>query len=117
MYADCYVIPIPKKNVAAYKKMARLGAKTWKKYGAVDYAETIADDLSMPFGGISWAKAAKCKPGETVVVAWVTYKSKAHRNQVNAKVHAEFAKQEQPTKMPFDPKRFSFGGFKALVTA
>lgn len=114
-YADVFLIPIPRKKLAAYKKMAQLGARIWKKHGALAYYETLADDLRMPWGGIPFGKAARCKPGETLVVAWIVYRSKAHRDRVNAKVHADPRLREAPKKMPFDPKRMSYGGFRSLV--
>ena len=117
-YAEVYVIPIPKKNLAAYTKMAQLGARVWKKHGALQYRETVGDDLKMAWGGIPFTKIARCRPKETVVVAWVLYKSKAHRKQVNAKVHQDpLMKNFDPKKLPFDPKRFSYGGFKIIASA
>lgn len=116
-YADCFVIPIPQKNLAAYRKMARLGAKIWKKHGALSYVESVGDELKTPWGGIPYTKIAKCKPGETVVVAWILFKSKAHRNRVNAKVHQDPYLKSDPKKMPFDVKRMTYGGFKVLVEA
>lgn len=114
-YVDGYVIPIKKKNIAKYKKMAILGRKTWMKHGALDYHETVGDDLKAPYG-IPFTKLAKLKSDETVVFSYVVYKSKAHRDRVNKKVHAEFAKMPQDDfEMPFDAKRFAVGGFKSLV--
>lgn len=119
-YVDGFVIPIKKANVNAYKKMAQWGAKTWKKYGALEYFECIGDDLKvMPGMGMGFEKLAKLKPDETVVFAWIVYKSKAHRDSVNKKVMKDPAMQEgcDPKNMPFDMKRFSVGGFKVLVQA
>lgn len=114
-YADVFLIPIPKKNLPAYKKMARMGARLWKRLGAKSYYETIGDDLNLPWAGPSFTKAAKCKPGEVVIAAWILYKSKAHRKQVTAKMLKDPAMQKMPKKMPFDMKRMSCGGFKVLV--
>jgi uncharacterized protein YbaA (DUF1428 family) len=120
-YVDGFVIPIAKKNLAAYKKMASLGAKVWKKHGALEYFECVGDDLfpKMPGMKISpFPTLAKAKPGETVVFSFIVYKSKAHRDAVNKKVMKEMSEMEkQPPKMPFDMKRMAFGGFKTLVQA
>lgn len=111
-YAVCFVHPLPKKNLAAHRKMARLNAKIWKRCGALQYREAVGDDLKAPWGGI------KCKPGETVVVGWVLYKSKAHRKQVNVKVEKDpLTAKFDMTKLTFDPKRMTYGGFKVLVAA
>ncbi|MGD9636412.1 MAG: DUF1428 domain-containing protein [Pirellulales bacterium] len=116
-YADCYVIPIPKKSVPAYRKMASVAGKVWREHGALDYKECVGDDLQTKFG-IPFAKLAKTKPSETVVFAWIVYKSKAHRDRVNAKVMKDPRITSMgPEKMPFDPKRMSYGGFKVLVDA
>jgi uncharacterized protein YbaA (DUF1428 family) len=122
-YVDGYVIPLKKKDVAAYKKMAQWGAKTWKKYGALEYFECIGDDLKVKKGmGQGFTKLANLKPGETVAFSWIVYKSKKHRDEVNKKVMAEMNKPEVAEKyknmpMPFDMKRFSFGGFGVMVEA
>ena len=122
-YVDGFVIPIKKKDIAAYQKMAEWGAKTWKKYGALEYFECIQDDLKVPKGmGPGFGKLAKLKSDETVVFSWIVYKSKAHRDEVNKKMMAEMNKPENVAKykdmpMPFDMKRFYYGGFKILVEA
>jgi uncharacterized protein YbaA (DUF1428 family) len=116
-YADCYVIPIPKKSVAAYRRIAAKAGKIWREHGAIDYKECVGDDLQTKFG-IPFAKLAKTKPSETVVFAWIVYKSKADRNRVNAKVMKDPRIAAMgPESMPFDPKRMSYGGFKVLVDA
>lgn len=122
-YVDGFVIPIKKKDLAAYKKMAQWGARTWKKYGALEYFECIADDLKVKKGmGQGFPKLAKLKRGETVVFSWIVYKSRAHRNEVNKKMMKEMNTPENKEKyknmpMPFDMKRFAFGGFKPIVEA
>ena len=119
-YVDGFVIPIPKKNTAAYKKMAKEGCLAWKKFGALDYKECILDDAKPPFVTLTFAKMAKTKPGETVWFSFIVFKSKAHRNAVNKKVMEYFSKkygQDMGKSMPFDLKRFSFGGFKVLVSS
>ena len=117
MYADCFVIPVPKKSLAAYRAMARKAGKVWREHGALDYRECVGEDLKIKFG-VPFGKLAKAKPSEAVVFAWIVYKSKAHRNAVNKKVMADprIAKMEG-MKMPFDPKRMTYGGFKVMVSA
>lgn len=112
-YVDGFVIPVPKNKMVAYKKMAMLGAKIWREYGALDYYECVGDDLNIP-GVIPFGKLAKLKPAETVILAWIVYKSKVHRNQVNKKVMKDPRMQSYP-EMPFNPKRMTVGGFKVLV--
>lgn len=114
-YVDGYVIPIKKSNLNAYKKMAKMGCKVWLKHGALDYYECYGDDLDNN-AGLTFPKMCKLKSDETVVFAYIVYKSKAHRNQVNKKVHQEFASMDpKKFQMPFDMKRFCMGGFKTLV--
>jgi len=114
-YVDGYVIPIKKKDLKAYKKMAALGCKLWMEYGALDYYECIGDDLKNGWG-IPFPRLCKLKPSETVIFSFIVYKSKAHRNSVNKKIHKDprMAPEKFP-KMPFDMKRFTSGGFKVLV--
>ncbi len=114
-YVDGYVIPIPKKNVKVYKKMALLGCKTWMKHGALSYFETTADDYAK--WGLGFKAMCKLKASETVIFAFIVYKSKSHRNQVNTKVMKEFAAMGKEMIMPFDMKRFSSAGFKVLVSS
>ena len=116
-YVDGYVLPLPKRNVAAYKKMAKLASKVWKDHGALEYRECIGEDLNTPCG-VSFAKLAKCKKGETVVFAYVVYRSRADRDRVNGKVMTDprLAKMMKG-KPPFDMNRMSFSGFDTLVEA
>jgi uncharacterized protein YbaA (DUF1428 family) len=121
-YVDGFVIPIPRKNLAAYKKMASAGAKAWKKHGALEYFECVGDDLNPKMPGMKIAPfptVAKAKRGETVVFSFIVYKSKAHRNAVNKKVMKEMDEmmKEHPQKMPFDMRRMAFGGFRTIVQA
>ena len=122
-YIDGFVIPIKKKDTAAYGKMAHWGAKIWKKYGALEYYECLADDLKVQKNmGQGFIKLAKLKPGETVVFSWIVYKSRAHRDEVNKKVMQEMndpanKKKYEHMPMPFDMKRFAYGGFKTIVEA
>ncbi|NOT34426.1 MAG: DUF1428 domain-containing protein [Candidatus Eisenbacteria bacterium] len=115
-YVDGFVIPIPKSKLATYRKMAKWGAKTWMKHGALEYFECVGDDLKTPFG-LPFPKLAKTKPGETVVFSWIVYKSKAHRDQVNKKVMTEPGMMDMAKSMPFDVKRMSMGGFEVFVEA
>lgn len=113
-YVDGFLIVVPRKNMAAYRKMALWGKRLWMKHGAVDYAECVGDDLKTHCG-LQFPKLLKLKPGEVPVFSWIAYKSRAHRDQVNKKVMADPSMQKMPPKMPFDPKRLSYGGFKVLV--
>lgn len=115
-YVDGFVLVVPKKNLKAYARLARLGEAVWRKHGALDYKECVGDDLDVKFG-LPFPKLAKPKRGETVVFSYILYKSRAHRDRVNAKVMKELAGQCDPNKMPFDVKRMAFGGFKVLVGA
>jgi len=112
-YVDGFVIPVPKKNLKAYLRMARMGAKTWMKYGALDYKECVGDDLESKWG-TPFPRLMKLKPGETVVFSYIVFKSRAHRDRVNAKVMKD-EKMGDMKEMPFDIKRMVYGGFKVLV--
>jgi len=113
-YVDGFVMPVPKKNIAAYRKMAALGGKVWKKHGALAYFECVGDDLDVKFG-LPFTKGIGTKKGETVVFSWIVYKSRAHRDRVNAAVMKDPLMQVPPKKMPFDCARMLYGGFKAIV--
>lgn len=121
-YVDGFVLPVPKKNIASYRKMAALGAKVWKKYGALEYFECVGEDLNPKTMGtkfLTFPKMAKAKPGETVFFSFVVYKSRADRDRVNGKVMKEMMKDEKMKNMPmpFDIKRMAYGGFEAVVEA
>jgi uncharacterized protein YbaA (DUF1428 family) len=116
-YVDGFVIPVPKKKLKAYLKLARLAGKIWLEHGALDFRETVADDVKVG-KRTSFPRSVKLKSGETVVFSWIVYKSRAHRDKVNAKVLKDprFGKMmENPKDMPFDGKRMIFGGFKTLL--
>lgn len=117
-YVDGFVVPIPKSKIDEYKKMARLGRKVWLDHGALDYQELIADDV--PYGKVtSFPRAVDRKNSETVVFSWITFKSRAHRDKVNAKVMSD-PRMKPPANgeaMPFDASRLIYGGFKSLVSA
>jgi uncharacterized protein YbaA (DUF1428 family) len=117
-YVDGYVLPIPKKNLKIYRRIAQKAGKIWREHGALEYRECTGDDMKCDFA-VPFTKLAKAKPGETVILAWIVYKSKAHRNQVNAKVMKDPRLNDlmDPKAMPFDVKRMAFGGFKILVDA
>ena len=114
-YVDGFVVPVPKRKVAAYKKIATLAGKIWMEYGALAYLEAVADDV--PVGKrTSFPRSVKLKPGETVIFAYIVYKSRAHRDKVNAKVMKDKRLNGMDMKdMPFDGKRLIFGGFKTIV--
>lgn len=116
-YVDGFVVPVPKKKIADYRKLARKAGKVWKKYGALEYVECIADDVK-PGKWTSFPQSVKLKPDEVVWFSYIVYKSRRHRDQVNKKVMADpsFANMD-PKSMPFDGKRLIFGGFKVSVTA
>ncbi|MBI1944589.1 MAG: DUF1428 domain-containing protein [Deltaproteobacteria bacterium] len=115
-YVDGFVIPIPKKNLRAYRRMARLGAKVWMEYGALAFYECVGDDLSVRWG-TGFGRLARLKPGETAVFSWIVYKSRADRDRVNAKVMKDprMSDPKMQKTMPFDPRRMAYGGFKVLV--
>jgi uncharacterized protein YbaA (DUF1428 family) len=114
-YVDGYLIPIPKRSVRAYRRMAEIGRKMWTKHGALDYKECVGDDLASKWG-MPFTRLLKLKPNETAVFAYIVYKSRAHRDRVNAKVMKEMNEMGGPPKdMPFDMKRMAMGGFKTIV--
>jgi uncharacterized protein YbaA (DUF1428 family) len=115
-YVDGYVVPVPKKNVAAYRRMAQKAGKVWRDHGALEYIECVADDVK-PGKHTSFPQSVRLKPAETVVFAYIVYKSRAHRDRVNAKVMKDprLANMMDPKAMPFDGKRMFWGGFKGLV--
>lgn len=115
-YADGFVIPVPKKHIAAYRKISRKAGKIWKEYGALQYVECVGDDLKVKMITATFPKLLKLKPGETVMFSWILYKSKGHRNRVNAQVMKDPRMDTMVgAQMPFDMKRMSYGGFKAIV--
>ena len=116
-YVDGYVLPVPKKNVQAYRRIAQKASKVWREHGALEYRECVGEDLDVKMG-MPFPRLMEVKPGETVVFAWVVFKSRAHRDRVNAKVMKDprLAKMN-PKSMPFDLKRMVYGGFNVLVEA
>lgn len=114
-YIDGFVIPISKKNVKAYKKMADYGCKLWMKHGALSYYESMGDEYIKH--GLGFKKMCKLKPTETVIFAFIVFKSKAHRNRVNKNVMKDMASYTENWKMPFDMKKFAMIGCKSLVNS
>jgi uncharacterized protein YbaA (DUF1428 family) len=115
-YVDGFVVPVPKKNLAAYRRMARKVGKIWREHGALDYKECVADDVK-PGKVTSFPQSVKLKADETVVFSWIVYKSRAQRDRINTKVMKDPRLQSMmdPKKMPFDGKRMFWGGFKVFV--
>lgn len=113
-YVDGFVLPLPKKNIGVYRRMARRAGKVWLDHGALEYRECVLEDGNVKFG-LPFTSAVKTKPGDTVVFAWVVYKSRAHRDRVNAKVMKDPRLTGDAATMPFDIKRMVFGGFDVLV--
>jgi uncharacterized protein YbaA (DUF1428 family) len=116
-YVDGFLLPLPKRSVQAYRRIAQKAGKVWREHGALEYRECVGDDLNVK-GMVPFPRRLKLKPGETAVFSWIVYKSRAHRDRVNAKVMKDprLAKMmEDPKSMPFDVKRMAYGGFKVLV--
>jgi len=113
-YADGFLIPVPKKHLKAYAALSKKAGKIWKEHGALEYCECVGDDMNVKFG-LPFPKLVKPKTGETLVFSWIVYKSRAHRDSVNAKVMKDERMREPPKVMPFDMKRMAYGGFKLLV--
>jgi uncharacterized protein YbaA (DUF1428 family) len=123
-YVDGFVLIVPKKQIANYKKMARMGAKMWKKHGALEYKECMIEDAKVKAHEgtkpLSFPQLAKAKAGETIWFSYIVYKSRKHRDQVNAKVMKDSMMNQEEWKdmpMPFDMKRMAYGGFTVEVDA
>ena len=117
-YVDGFVLPVPRKHLEAYRRMARLAGRVWRDHGALEYRECVGDDLKVK-KVVQFPKSVRARKGETVVLSWIVFKSRAHRDRVNAKVMKDprIAKMMDPKSMPFDHKRMVYGGFKVLVEA
>jgi uncharacterized protein YbaA (DUF1428 family) len=117
-YVDAVVVPVPRRKLAAYRSMAKRSGKVWREHGALEYLECVADDVK-PGKHTSFPQSVKLKPGETVVFAYIVYKSRAQRDRVMAKVMKDkrLADMMDPKKLPFDGKRMFWGGFKPIVRA
>lgn len=115
-YVDGFVLVVPKNKVEVYKKMAKLGAKVWKKYGALDYKECMLDDAKPEHVTFPFPVMMKAKPNETIWFSYIVFKSRAHRDQVNKKVMKDESMNDPAFKdMPMDMKRFAYGGFQVVV--
>jgi uncharacterized protein YbaA (DUF1428 family) len=115
-YVDGFVVPVPKKNLQAYRRMALKAGKIWKEFGALEYIECVADDVK-PGKLTSFPQSVKLKPDEVAVFSWIVYKSRAHRDRINKKVvnDPRLANMMDPKAIPFDSKRMIYGGFKTMV--
>ncbi|MDO9429976.1 MAG: DUF1428 family protein [Phenylobacterium sp.] len=113
-YVDGFVLAVPKKNLEAYKEIARNAGAVWMEFGALSYVECIADDV--PYGELtSFPRAVQATDDEVVVFSWITYESREQRDEINAKVMADPRVKGDPATMPFDGKRMIFGGFESFV--
>ncbi len=115
-YIDGFVVPVPRRKLADYRKMARYAGKIWKEYGALEYVECVADDVK-PGKVTSFPQSVKLKKGEVVVFSYIVYRSRGQRDRIMAKIMKEprFARYMDPKKLPFDGKRMFWGGFKPMV--
>jgi uncharacterized protein YbaA (DUF1428 family) len=115
-YVDGYVLPVPKRQLAAYRRIAQKAGKIWKEHGALEYRECAGDDLNVKWG-VPFPKLFKTKPSETIVFSWIVFKSRADRDRVNTKVMKDpRLANMKPEDMPFDMKRMAVGGFKTIVS-
>ena len=116
MYVDGFVVPVPKKNLNAYRRMSKRAGRVWRDHGALQYRECVADDVK-PGKYTSFPQSVKLKPDETVIFAWILYRSRSHRDRVNAKVmkDSRLSDMMDPKQMPFDGKRMFWGGFNVVV--
>jgi len=116
-YVDGFVVPIPKRNIDAYRRLSRKAGRVWREHGALEYIECIADDVK-PGRYTSFPQAVKLKPDEVVWFSWIVFKSRRDRDRVNARVMKDprLASMMDPKAMPFDGKRLIYGGFKAVVS-
>ena len=116
-YVDGYVLPVPTKSITAYRRLAKKAGQIWREHGALEYKEWVADDMNAQ-ELVSFTQCAQAKPDETVVFAYIVFKSRAHRDRVNAKVMNDpRLASMKPESVPFDVKRMAYGGFKLLVDA
>ena len=115
-YVDGFIVPVPKRNVQAYKRMARKAGKVWREYGALEYIECAGDDVK-PGKVTSFPQAVKLKKGETVFFSWIIYNSRKDRDRINSKVMRDprLASMMDPKKLPFDGMRMFWGGFKSVI--
>lgn len=114
-YVDGFVLAIKKNELAAYKKMAKEACQVWKKFGAIDYKECLADDMTPKQVKLPFTKLIGAKPDEVVFFSYIVYKSKAERNKINKQVMAYFDQKYKDQKMPVTMRRFSYGGFTTVI--
>jgi len=115
-YVDGFVLPVPKRKLREYLRLAQLGGKVWRKHGALEYFECVGDDLNPKWVSFKFPRMARVRKGETVMFSFIVFKSRAHRDRVNAKVMKDPIMNDPRYKdMPFDVKRMAYGGFKAIV--
>jgi uncharacterized protein YbaA (DUF1428 family) len=117
-YVDGFIVPVPKRKLAAYRAMAKRAGKVWREHGALEYRECVAEDVKVG-KRTSFPRSVKLKPGETVVFSWIVYKSRAQRDRIMAKVMKDprLADMMDPTNVPLDLKRMIYGGFELFVSA
>ena len=115
-YVDGFLLPLPKRNVKLYRRIAQAAGKIWRKHGALEYLECVGDDLRNSMG-MPFSRTVRLKPNETVVFSWIVFRSRTHRDSVNKKVMKDprMLKIMEAAPMPFDLKRMAYGGFKVLV--
>ena len=116
-YVDGFLIPVPKRSLATYRRVAAKAGKIWRKYGALEYVEAVGDDLNFKMG-VSFKKAARTRPNEAALFSFIVYRSRRHRDAVNKKVMKDpqmLKMMNDPKSMPFDVKRMAYGGFKTIV--
>ena len=114
-YVDGFVLPLPKKHLDTYRRMARKAGKIWREHGALEYRECVIEDVNVKYG-VPFTRAVKMKPGDTVVFAWIVFKSRSYRDRVNALViNDPRLAMDDPSEMPVDMKRMVYGGFNVLV--
>lgn len=114
-YVDGFVLPVPKKKLPAYRRLAQLASKVWREHGALEFRECVGDDLKSQMG-VPFPRAINARPGEAVVFSWIVFKSRAHRDRVNARVMKDpRIMATSAADMPFDAKRMLYGGFSVLV--
>jgi uncharacterized protein YbaA (DUF1428 family) len=118
MYVDGFIVPVPRRKLADYRKLSRKAGKVWREHGALDYVECVADDVQ-PGKYTSFPQSVQLKPGEVVIFSWIVYKSRRARDRINDKVMKDprLASMADPKAMPFDGKRMIWGGFKQFVQA
>jgi uncharacterized protein YbaA (DUF1428 family) len=116
-YVDGFVLPVPKRNIDAYRRLSRKAGRIWREHGALEYRECVADDVK-PGKWASFPQSVKLKPNEVVWFSWIVYKSRRHRDSVNARVMKDprIVKMMDPKNPPFDDKRMIYGGFKVSVS-